>query len=398
MLAGFGKADLENSVVATAKSVYLIGSVTKQFTAAAVMQLVDQGKVKLDDSIATYLSTLPAAWRGATVRQLLNHTSGIPSYTSGGLAWRKRWAEEMTPDTILAMVAAKPVDFAAGTSWRYNNSGYVILGMLVEKIAGRSWADDVEARFAVPLGLKNTRNCASKEVVAFRAHGYDKNQDAWENAPYLAMSQPYAAGAICSNVGDMARWNRALHTGGIVSPRSYTMMTTPEAAATARKYGYGLSRDTLAGREVISHDGDIHGFTSANIWVPSAQLSVTVLTNSSSGNADKLLQQLVRASLGAPLDRPPVVTPLAVRDREKYTGVYSLMLPGGARDLAVTADSAGLGVQLAGQGRNPIIHYGNHTFGARFDQSLRLIFTMAGTRATKVTLVQGGGRFDGLRK
>ncbi|HVG43246.1 MAG TPA: serine hydrolase, partial [Longimicrobium sp.] len=395
---GWGKADLENDVAATEHSVYRIGSVTKQFTAAAVMQLVEQGKVRLTDSIGAHLPTLPAAWRGVTVRQLLNHTSGIPSYTNIGPAWTRRWGEEMSPDTLVALTAALPMWFPAGSSWRYDNSGYVVLGMLIEKVAGRPWATDIEERFIKPLGLTETLNCMAAPVVPRRVHGYESNGTGWVNTPYLAMSQPYAAGALCSSVADLARWNRALHKGQVVSPASYALMTTPEGAAVEQKYGFGLGRGTVDGREMITHNGGINGFISSNAWVPAADLSITVLTNSGAAPAGNLLRQVARAALGLPLEVRPTVVPLAAADRARYAGVYALALPGGARDFTVAEQGDGLTGQLAGQNPVPLLHYGNHTFGASFDPSLRVIFTVEGGRATKMTLRQGGEQVDGPRK
>ena len=252
-MRAWGKTDLEQDVAATPRSVYLIGSVTKQFTAAAVMQLVELGKVKLDDSIGTYLSALPVAWRVVKVRQLLNHTSGIPSYTSLGPVWERRWGEEMNPDTLVALTANVPMWFPPGTEWRYDNSGYIVLGMLIEKITGHSWGTDISERFAKPLGLADTHNCVATPIVPRRARGYEVDGNGWVNTPYLAMSQPFAAGAMCSTVGDLTKWNRALHTGHVVSPASYTLMTTPELAAVKSHYGYGLGRDTVAGRTMIAH-------------------------------------------------------------------------------------------------------------------------------------------------
>lgn len=399
-MAGYGKANLEHDIDATAHSVYRIGSVTKQFTSAAVMQLVEQLKVRLSDPIAMFIPNLPQPWQPVTILQLLNHTSGIPSYTSLGPVWQKRWAEEMTPDTIIAMVRDKPMDFASGTNWRYNNTGYILLGMLIEKVTGHTWAEELQSRFAVPLGLRDTRECLNTPVIPRRAQGYEKEAGKWENTAYLAMSQPYAAGAMCSTVLDMARWNRALHTGKVVSPSSYAAMTIPEGAAAAgpARYGFGLMADTLAGRRVIIHGGGIHGFITGNAWEPTSALSVTVLTNSGSAGADRLLKQLVRASLGAPLLRPPVAAALSAADRAKYVGVYSLVLPNGPRDFTVAIGDEGVTGQLAMQNPNPMIYLGNDTFGVSFDPDARLIFTVEGGRATKLTLKQGGGTFEGVRK
>jgi CubicO group peptidase (beta-lactamase class C family) len=307
----WGKADLENDVAATTRSVYRIGSVTKQFTAAAVMQLIEQGKVTLDDSIGKHLGTLPTAWRGVTVRQLLNHTSGIPSYTDLGEPWFRRFGEAMSTDTLVALTAKLPLRFPPGTSWSYNNTGYILLGMLIERLTGRTWGEDLRERFAKPLGLEDTQNCLTEPVIPRRAHGYDWEQDRWVNAVFLHMSQPYAAGAMCSTIADLTKWNAALHGGKVVSAASYELMTTPEGAAArgGLPYGFGLGRTMLGSRVVITHGGGIPGFITANAWVPSLKLSVTVLTNSGSAKPDPLLLQLIRAAAGDPLVAPAPPTP-----------------------------------------------------------------------------------------
>jgi CubicO group peptidase (beta-lactamase class C family) len=332
------------------------------------------------------------------VRQLLNHTSGIPSYTDIGPSWVRRWGEEMNPDTLVALTAKVPMWFAPGTQWRYDNSGYVVLGMLIEKITGHSWGTDIAERFAKPLGLADTRECLTTPIVPRRAHGYDAGANAWTNTSYLAMSQPFSAGSMCSTVGDLAKWNRALHTGQVVTATSYALMTTPEGAALASRYGFGLGRDTIAGRPIITHGGGINGFATGNAWIPSAELSITVLANSSSAHSDDLVKQLARAALGAPLQQPPKVLPLAPASRSRYVGVYVLALPNGPRELTIAEEGDHLTAQLAGQPALPILFLGNDTFGVGFDPNLRFIFAMDAARATKLTLVQGGGRFEGPRK
>jgi hypothetical protein len=212
------------------------------------------------------------------------------------------------------------------------------------------------------------------------------------------MTQPYAAGALCSTVGDLAKWDRALGTGTVVTPASYTQMTTPEGAAAARHYGFGLGRDTLAGHPVIRHAGGINGFISDNAWFPDIQMSVTVLTNSGAARANDLLNQVARAALGVPLVRPPKRVAMSVAGLERYAGTYAMMLPGGAKDFRFFVKDGQLFGQLEGQGANPVIPYGNDTFGVGFDPDVRIVFTMSGDRATKVTLKQGGGTFVGDRK
>lgn len=162
----WGLSDIENNVAATPHSVFRIGSITKQFTAGAVMKFVELNKLRVRDSIGTYLTTLPAAWRGMTVQQLLNHTSGIPDYTHLGARWVKRWGEAMPPDTLVALTANEPLDFKPGTKWSYDNSGYVILGMLVEKLSGRTWATEMDERFFKPFGLAETRYCDTRSIIS----------------------------------------------------------------------------------------------------------------------------------------------------------------------------------------------------------------------------------------
>ena len=305
VMGAWGKSDIEQNVTATPLSVYEIGSATKQFTAAAVMQLVEQGKVKLDESIATYLPTLPAAWRAATVRQLLNHTSGIPNYTSVP-AWPKRWGEEMTADSLISPTTNLPMDFAPGTQYRYDNQGYVLLGMIIERVTAKPWATDLMERFTIPLGLTSTRACDATAIIPHRARGYDTQNGAVINAPFFGFTQAFSAGSICSTVGDLARWNFALHTGKVVSDASYQLMITPSGAATAGRYGFGLMVDTVGGHTLIKHGGSIPGFATANGWVTGEALSVTVLANNLRGNPDQLWRQVMRAALGLPLAPPAV--------------------------------------------------------------------------------------------
>jgi hypothetical protein len=234
-----------------------------------------------------------------------------------------------------------------------------------------------------------------------RASGYEPGPNGqFANATYLAMSQPYAAGAMCSTVGDLARWNRALGTGQVVSAASYKQMTTPEGAAAtaALKYGFGLARDTLAGRTVITHGGGINGFISSNAWFPDVELSVTVLTNSGAARADGLMAQVARAALGVPLLRLPPKVAISAQDRARYVGVYTLKMGANTADFTFFDRDGELWGQLQGQSANQLISFGNHTFGATFDPTLRITFTVENGKATKMTLTQRGSSTEGLRK
>jgi D-alanyl-D-alanine carboxypeptidase len=396
LFKAYGAANMELRVPMAVNTVMRIGSVTKQFASAAVMQLVEQGKLAVTDTIGQWVPNLPVAWRGVPITQLLNHTSGIPSYTDLGEPWFKRWGEEMTGAEIVALTADKPLDFPSGTAWKYNNTGYVLLGMLIEARTGRAWGDDFAQRFFAPLGMRSTRYCENKPVIANRAAGYGRTEkDEWVNATYLAMSQPHAAGALCSTIGDLLTWNRALHGGKVVSAASYTAMTTPIGAAEQGQYASGLAIEQLGTHRVVSHGGGINGFLTANMFVPDAQLSVTVLTNGDFTNPDRIAHQLARAALGVPLDVPPKGVTLAPELLASYAGKFDLVLDA-PHLFTVYVKNGALEGMLDTQSPEKLIPLGEHTFGAGFDPTVRLTFTMLNGKPVKITLRQRGKEFEGL--
>lgn len=299
--AGYGLADLEQQVPASPATVYQIGSVTKQFAAAAVMRLVEAGRISLDDSMSVYISGLPTEWRRVSVRQLLNHTSGIPSMTDIGPRWLSRWREDMSTDTLVALTARDSMWFKPGTAWRYDNTGYILVGMLLDHVTGERFPSYLETKLLRPLGLTHSYYCDLNRVLPGRAPGYNHDSTGWQRAPYFSMTQPYSAGAMCATIDDMARWNFLLSTGKVVTPASYRTMTTPTGAAQVRRYGFGLVVDTLGGHPMIHHGGGIIGFTSANGFFPDDSLSITVLTNSGSWSPDSLFRNVARAALGLPV-------------------------------------------------------------------------------------------------
>jgi CubicO group peptidase (beta-lactamase class C family) len=395
---GWGFANLEERVPATAATLYRIGSITKQFTSAAVMRLVQAGKVSLDDSIAAYLPDLPAAWRGVTVRELLNHTSGIPSYTDIGERWQRRWREDMPTDSLVAMTASDSMWFAPGAQWRYDNTGYVVLGMLLDHVTGTPYPQYIERDLVHPLGLTHTYYCDTDRILPGRAPGYRREKDHWAHAAFLSMTQPYSAGALCSTVGDLARWNLLLAGGQVVDSASYHAMTTPTGAARANHYGFGLGADTLDGHAIIKHGGGIPGFITSNSYLPDDRLSVTVLTNAGTSAPGPLADQVARAALGIPLLQPPKRVALTEAQRKPYVGDYEMTLPNGTTlPFSVTDDGHALQAQARGQDAFEMIPFGHDVFGARFDSTLRITFTLVDGHATGFTLVQGGATLHARR-
>lgn len=297
---GYGLADIENDVPATAETVYRIGSITKQFTAAAILRLVEQEELSLDSDLATLLPDFPTEGHTVTVEQLLNHTSGIPSYTSLGDPFWAVSRLDLSHDELLALVNEPSFDFAPGAEWRYNNTGYYLLGLILERLTERDYATLMREEIFAPLGLDATTYCGEREIIPHRAEGYDRVDGQLLNDEMLSMNLPYAAGALCSTVGDLIAWQQALAGGEVVSAGSYEAMITPRALADGSPltYGFGLGVGELEGHARISHGGGINGFVSMLARYPDDDLDVVVLTNTGGPVASKLAEQVARAALG----------------------------------------------------------------------------------------------------
>ena len=406
-----GLADIDAWRAPTANTIYEIGSNTKQFTSAAIIRLVEQGKVKLDDDLSKYVPQFPLQGRRVTIHQLLNHTSGIHSYTSSP-SWQKTWNDVLTPDAIVKFVAADTFDFAPGSAYRYNNTGYVLLGMVIEKASGQKYANYLEQQFFKPLGLRSTSYCPSHTTNPAFALGYSKGKDGvTTRAQFLDLSHPFAAGALCSTVGDFARWQRALDAGKVVSSASYALMSTADTLNSGRQinYGFGLVPGVYNGHKTVSHTGGIPGFASAAAYVPDDSLSIVVFTNYDNESPQTLVQNLLRVAYGdAPVARrpagaqsasaAPAAPSLSPADRDAIVGSYSLRLPDGqALPIRFFLDGTRLMAQAQGQDANEVRYLGNYQFGVAFDPALRFTFTMDGGKATKVTLLQGGATIEGPR-
>jgi CubicO group peptidase (beta-lactamase class C family) len=314
---GYGFADLEQRTPVRADTVFRIGSVTKEFTAAAILLLAERGRLSLDDRLVKYFPEFPRADE-VTIRQLLNHTSGISNYTAAAQFFPAVAPRDYTAaDFVKVIAAADPLyDFTPGTSWSYSNSGYFLLGGVIERVSGQSYSAFLEANFFRPLGLRATKPDDLAEIVPGRAEGYDKDPDrpgAFRNASHLSMSVAAAAGAMRSTVGDLARWHEALLGGRVLKPESLALMTAPGRLADGRlasaarpptpdggppsDYGLGIATSLREGRRGIGHGGSINGFNSALQTFPDARTTIVLLTNTGGGTV-KLMPRLVRAALG----------------------------------------------------------------------------------------------------
>ena len=238
-LGARGMADLELGVPLTSDHVFRLGSITKQFTAASIMLLEQQGKLTVDDLITKHLPGYPTNGYEITIEHLLTHTSGIFSYTSiPGYMMGNEIRADLSTEELVEVFDDLEMDFGPGERWSYSNSGYVLLGAIIEKVSGQSYADFVKENIFEPLGMNNSHYGGS-QLIPDRASGYQAIEDGYTNAPFLSMTQPHAAGSLLSTVGDLARWNAGLFGGDLLTEESVARMTTEFTLNNGEGTGYG---------------------------------------------------------------------------------------------------------------------------------------------------------------
>ncbi len=291
---GYGKADLEHDVPSTDVSIFRIASVTKQFTAAAIMRLAEQDTLSLDDDITKYVD-YPTHSKTVTIRHLLTHTSGIKNYTDVP-GFFETTTRDLSPEKVLDPVRNLPFDFEPGTKWAYSNTNYHLLGMIIERVSGVPYAKYLQDEFFRPLKLTHTRYDTASDVIPGRARGYGVIDGKPVNAQYLSMTIPYAAGGLLSSAGDLVRWQLALISGKVVSPESYKQMTTPAKLAdgSSAQYGFGLFMSEVDGHPNFMHEGGIPGFNSILVYFTNEKLSIAVLSNSPAASAGQIAADIAR--------------------------------------------------------------------------------------------------------
>jgi len=343
LLKSYGEADLEWDVPMAADAIFEIGSVTKQFTAAAVLQLRNEGKLDLDADITEYLPEYPTQGYRIPVRRLLDHTSGIKGYTEMA-AFGEIRTRELPRDSLVAKIAAEPFDFAPGEALIYNNSGYFLLGLIIEKVSGVSYEEYVEKELFAKLGMDRSSYCSNREVMPRRAHGYQLTPDGLTRAPYVDHTWPYAAGSLCSTAGDLITWLRALHGRRVLPADTYDELITPGQLVdgTPVRYAMGLTRSPdPRGRPAIHHGGGIPGFLSDTRYYPDDDLFVVVLVNTT-GNLSPAA--LATELVDVLLPRPPIARRTFEGDPAPLVGTYSGPARGRPLTIRVTATDKGLAV------------------------------------------------------
>jgi CubicO group peptidase (beta-lactamase class C family) len=393
---GYGQADIELDVPMPRDAVVEIGSITKQFTAAAILQLAAKDSVDLDAPITEYLPDFDTGGYVIKVRHLLHHTSGLPDWSHFPETQTLRH-QELPRDTVLALLENKMLRFAPGTAMSYSNSGYFLLGQIIQKASGQSYERYVEEHLFQPAGMDDSYYCDERAIVENKAHGYAwTGEKGFKHKKYVDHTWPYAAGSLCSTAGDMVAWTQALHAGDVLPDSMYREMIMPGRLAdgTTLRYGMGLVVSDPSGRGVIRHGGGIFGFLSEARYYPEENLTVVVFQNTTGPTGPmSLADELVRLTIGPGSE--PETRPFEGR-LAKFEGRYSGPARGGLITLRVNAENGKLIVYEVGSdgGPMPLEHATGRTWRR---ESVRYRFVQAGEEIIEVR-IDGGAAHYVLRR
>jgi CubicO group peptidase (beta-lactamase class C family) len=300
---GYGMANLELAVPMQADMKFRIASQTKQFTAVAVLQLVQAGKLKLTDTVGSIVKDYPAVGRDLTVHQLLTHTAGLKNL-SRLPEFRENKPKDATLAEMVALFSALPLEFKPGRQFRYSNSNYVLLTALIEAVSKQSYADYLQQHVFTPLGMSNSGYDSTSKILPNRASGYEQGPQGLVNARSISMTRPQGAGALYSTVDDLNLWDQALYTDKLVKQPLLQQSFVRHKAldGTPQPYGYGWMMADWEAVPTQEHSGGIEGFSSYIIRIPSEQIYVTVLANSAEADTYSLAVKLAAIAMGKPFD------------------------------------------------------------------------------------------------
>ena len=318
---GYGMADREWNIPNTTDTKFRIGSITKQFTAACILQLIEQGKLNLDDKLGKFIPGFPKG-DSVTIHMLLNHTSGIVSYTDvpefakvATLSW--------SADSMISFFKNRPYNFSPGSKFLYNNSGFFLLGYIIEKVSGQSYNDYLRQHIFDKLDMTSTGVDKFDSILPMRARGYSKNKIKYVNADFISLDWPYSAGILFSTLDDMYKWDRALYGTSVISAASKQKMFTPGKG----NYGYGIVIDSLENHYRIWHNGGIPGFVSNISRYVNDDVCIIVLSNNSY-NADLVANGLASVIFDLPVLLPYIHKEIKIDAAllDRYVGKYNAFL------------------------------------------------------------------------
>ena len=313
----YGQANMEWNIPNTPDTRFRLGSITKQFTATVILQLVEQGKIKLDAKLSDYLPDYRKdTGEKVTIHHLLTHTSGIPSYTSQPGFFQNVSRNPYKVDEFVKKYASGNLEFEPGSKYTYNNSGYFLLGAIIERVTGKPYEQVLKQNIFDPLGMKNTGYDHHDTLIPKRASGYSKTPDGYTNAAYLDMSIPYAAGSLYSTVEDLYLWDQALYTDKVLSAQSKALMYKPFLENYA--YGWAITNASFKQNDqpvpMISHDGGINGFSTTIMRFPNEKNLVVMLDNTGSEYVNRLGESIGKILYNQPYE-PPKISIVSVLDK-----------------------------------------------------------------------------------
>jgi D-alanyl-D-alanine carboxypeptidase len=345
----YGMANIEWDIANTPDTKFRLGSITKQFTSALILQLAQQGKLSLDDSIRKYYTAAPESWQPVTLHHLLSHQSGIPSYTDIPAFFDKMAGQARTPAEIIQLTQDQPLQFDPGTKYRYDNTGYVLLGYVIEKVTGKTYEQQLHQALLDPLGMKDTGFDHYTATLRHRAEGYQYEKGVLSRAQFLDMSLPYSAGSLYSTVDDLLKWDQALYGTQVLSAASKEKMWTPNRS----DYGYGWAITKRFDERAVEHGGGINGFNTMIIRIPEKKLVAIVLANANTQATGPIAAGLIGIALGKPVEipKPHVKISLTADAMKAFEGVYAL---NPSFKLTVKIDGDHLTGQASGQGSLPL--------------------------------------------
>ncbi len=340
---GFGMADIELDVPNTPKTKFRLGSITKQFTAMLVMQLQEKGLLNVNDSLAEYIPDYPNGNK-ITIHHLLTHTSGVPSFT-GFPDYTKVMVQPLKLEEIIALFKNRPLEFDPGTKYRYSNSGYILLGYILEKVSDKPYDLLLQKNIFKPLGMTNSGYDWNQIIVKNRASGYSMDKGELANASYIDMHIPHAAGALYSTVEDLYTWDRALYTDKLLSRESMDKMFTPFL----NNYAYGWNVSELFGRKLISHGGGINGFVTYIARFPDDDACIIILSNLTASRTGQIYRDLAAILFGEQYELPKEKKAVQIDPGllDAYVGMYELE---GDRSIKVFKEGDRIFAEFAGQG------------------------------------------------
>ena len=320
---GYGLANRERNEPNTSQTKFRIGSLTKQFTAAAVLLLQERGRLRVTDSICRFVADCPQAWQPVTIHQLLTHTSGIPNFTDFA-EYGQLMTAPRTVTEIINTFRSRPLDFAPGTRFSYSNSGYILLGHIVERASGQTYGEFLRANIFAPMEMRDTGYATNETTLSNRAVGYTQEGDNIRLAQAIDMTVPFAAGGLFSTVEDLLKWDQALYTDRLLSRASRDAMFS--RPYTFSDYGYGWVMANEGGRRSILHGGAIDGFQSFIARFPDERATVIVLSNNEATNDEQIARDLAGIMFGASVEMPRErrAVALAPEVLNRYVGRYEL--------------------------------------------------------------------------